>query len=99
METHIVRGVAELQLPISLLPAGERSDYRIYLVPRFTSRVSMLLYQKVTGRSEDATLELYDPRGQRVIVSYDFDLNADEHTQKRAAREFLRLVKQRLSDP
>ncbi|GEM_PF-5951044 len=97
MDSHIQAAAKDLRLPLSLLPAGERSDYRIYLQPRFQSAASMRLYQKVTGRNEDVTLELYDPRGQRTVVFYDFRMEPDTASKRRAAREFIRLVKQHLS--
>jgi hypothetical protein len=99
MEHLIEAAIEEQQAPLKLLPAGERSDYRILLAPRFRTRSAFLLYRKVTGRSDDTSLELYDPRKGEVLARLYFRMDADETARKRAAREFVRRVKAEIQAP
>ncbi len=99
MESLIQAAIQEQNVPLDLLPSGERSRYRIFMFPRFGSRSTWLLYRKATGRSEDTTLELYDPRRRESLAVHEFRLDADETVRRRAAHEFVRRIKQELRTP
>lgn len=99
MEHFIQAALQEQKVPLKLLPSGERSDFRIFLTPRFRSRSAFLLYRKATGRGDDTTLELYDPHKDQVVAELHFRLDADETVLKRAAREFVRRVKAEIQTP
>lgn len=99
MESLLHDAIREHEVPLRLLPSGEPSRFRIFMTPRFGSRSALLLYQKATGRSEDTTLELYDPHRGEVVTSLEFRLDADETVRRRAAQEFVRRIKQELRTP
>lgn len=99
MEHPIQTAASELNIPLTLLPSGEKSDFRVYLLPRFSSRSAFTLYQKATGRSDDSILELYDHHGKRSLVTHHFKLDSNPSARRRAARDFLQRVKRLLAEP
>ena len=99
MESYVQEAVRKQQAPLKLLPSGEPSRFRIFMTPRFSSRAAWVLYRKATGRTEDTTLELYDPHRDEVVVSLNFRLEADETLLRRAAEEFVKRVKAEIQAP
>jgi hypothetical protein len=91
-EYHLLVAAMEMEFPIPLLPAGEDGDYRVYLSPRFANAEALRMYRKSTGRTEDSILELYDPRTRRSHVTLVFQMERDEASRRRVAREFLRKI-------
>jgi len=95
-ERHVRAAIREARLNVSVLDESIQPEYRMFLDPKFKSAHAEILYRKVSGRSENAVLELYDVRGKDVIVRYSFKLTADEAEQRRAAREFVTQMRDRL---
>ncbi len=99
MEPLIQEAVEYYGKPVTLLPSGERSRFRIFLLPKFQSRESLTLYQKSTGRRDCTRLEFWDTEEKRVVVSLDFPMSSDELVRRRAAFQFIEKVKQHLATP
>jgi hypothetical protein len=99
MEPHVHEAVEHHRVPLTLLPSGEPSQFRIYLMPKFRSRTAQTLYQKSTGRMDDTRLEFYDSRSESVVVSHDFHLHSNDYTRRRAAFRFVELIKRHLAAP
>lgn len=96
-ERHVRAAIREAMLNVSIIDESIQPEYRMFLDPKFRSVHAEIMYRKASGRSENAVLELYDVRGQRVLVRYSFKLTEDESEQREAAREFVSQMRKRLN--
>ncbi len=96
-ERHVRAAMRETPLNIGILNESIQPDFRMFLDPRFNSSHAQSLHRKVTGRAENAVIELYDTRSKQALVRYSFQLTDDEVGQRTAAREFVERIRKRLN--
>ncbi len=84
-------------VPALFLDVPERVDLRISQSFRFRTLSQWKAHYHATGRRDDSLLEMWDPANKAAVVSYSFRMPQDAHTQRRVAREFMRLVKRHLT--
>lgn len=95
-ERHMRAAIEESGLPMSVLDSPVQPDLRMFLDPRFRSSQAEFLYRKLTGRSDNAVLEVVRSLDRKVVVSFSFRLNSDDLRQRKAARQFVTLLRKRL---
>jgi hypothetical protein len=95
-ERHVRAAIHEAGIPMTVLEESVRPDYRMFYDPKFRSVNAEFLYKKTTGRVENAVLEVFCTREQKVLVSYSFKVTSDELEQREAARRFVELMRKRL---
>ncbi len=96
-ERHVRAAIQETMLNVGILDESIQPDFRMFLDPRFRSPHAQFLHRKVTGRAENAVLELYDTRSKQALVRYSFQLTDDEVDQREAARGFIEHIRKRLN--
>lgn len=96
-EAILKRVAQEEGVPAIFLETPERVDLRISQSFRFRTLSQWKAHYAATGRRDDSVLELWNPANKAAAVSYPFRMPQDSHTQRRVAREFMRLVKRHLA--
>lgn len=96
-ERHVRAAIREAMVDLNILDESIQPDFRMFLDPRFRSTHAEMLHRKMTGRAENAVLELYDTRHGRALVRYSFNLTSCELEQREAARGFVRHMRKQLN--
>ena len=96
-ERHVRIAIDKARLRLTVLEESVQPDSRMFLDPKFNSVQAGIIYRKATGRTENAVLELWDVRGERGLVRYEFKLTSDETEQRRAAQQFVEIIRNWMS--
>jgi len=96
-ERHVRIAIDRARLRLTVLEESVQPDYRMFLDPKFKNAHAGIIYRKATGRTENAVLELWDVRGRRGLVRYEFRLTSDESEQRRAAQQFVEIIRNQMN--
>jgi hypothetical protein len=96
-ERHVRTAINKAKLRLTVLEESVQPDYRMFLDSKFNNVQAGIIYRKATGRTENAVLELWDVRGQRGLVRYEFKLTSDEMEQRRAAQQFVEIIRNQMN--
>lgn len=92
---HIRTAAENLKLNLEFHDSHANPHFTVNLGPKFETVAAQIMHRKVTGRAEDARLELREAATRKVLTSHEFRMGTDDSSRRSAAREFvLKLQKQ-----
>lgn len=98
-EPHLRAAAEEHNLNVEFHAAHPVHHFTATLAPKFASVSALTMYRKVTGRPEDARIELRHAPTRRVVMAHEFRIGTDEGSRRSAAREFVRKLRRHLDQP
>ena len=98
-EPHLRAAADEHNLNVEFHAAHPAPHFTATLAPKFESVSALTMYRKVTGRPEDARLELRQASTRRIVVAHEFRIGTDDASRRSAAREFVRKLRRHLDQP
>ncbi|MGJ5818436.1 hypothetical protein [Paludibaculum fermentans] len=95
---HIRRAAENLKLNVEFHETHTTPHFTVNLGPKFETVAAQVMHRKVTGRAEDARLELREAATRKVLTSHEFRMGTDDSSRRAAAKEFVLKLRQHL-DP
>ncbi|QOY91108.1 hypothetical protein [Paludibaculum fermentans] len=93
---HIRTAAENLKLNIEFHDTHTNPHFTVNLGPKFETAAAQIMHRKVTGRAEDARLELREASTRKVLTSHEFRMGTDESSRRTAAKEFVRKLSKHL---